>query len=142
MQKKSVYERGVYYYETDKMGIVHHANYVHYMEEARLFFLAANGYDYSALESSGVFSPVVGLSCRYHSPLRYGDSFRVIVSLSSFTGLRFVFRYRMEKKDGLLVFEGTSEHCFVDDKGKPIFLKRSFPDLYEAFSALESLEES
>ena len=48
----------------------------------------------------------------------------------------------VEKKDGLLVFEGTSEHCFVDDKGKPIFLKRSFPDLYEAFSALESLEES
>ena len=29
------YERKINYYETDKMGIVHHSNYIKFLEEAR-----------------------------------------------------------------------------------------------------------
>ena len=32
----SIYTRKVEYYETDKMGIVHHANYLHWFEELEL----------------------------------------------------------------------------------------------------------
>lgn len=33
------YVRPVHYYETDMMGVVHHANYIHWMEEARIDFM-------------------------------------------------------------------------------------------------------
>ena len=33
------YIHKVKYYETDKMGITHHSNYVRFMEEARISFL-------------------------------------------------------------------------------------------------------
>ena len=35
----NLYQHKVQYYETDKMGIVHHSNYVRWMEEARIDFL-------------------------------------------------------------------------------------------------------
>lgn len=33
------YIRKVHYHETDKMGVTHHANYIKWMEEARVDFL-------------------------------------------------------------------------------------------------------
>ena len=30
------YERKAYYHETDQMGIIHHSNYLKWMEEARI----------------------------------------------------------------------------------------------------------
>ena len=34
-----VFERKINYYETDRMGIVHHSNYIRFLEEARCAFL-------------------------------------------------------------------------------------------------------
>ena len=33
------YKHTIQYYETDKMGITHHSNYIRFMEEARIHFL-------------------------------------------------------------------------------------------------------
>lgn len=41
MQK---YRHIVQYYETDKMGITHHSNYIRWMEEARIDFLRQIGW--------------------------------------------------------------------------------------------------
>lgn len=40
----SKYIHRVNYYETDKMGITHHSNYMRFMEEARMNFLSEIGY--------------------------------------------------------------------------------------------------
>ena len=40
----------VQYYETDRMGITHHSNYVRWMEEARTFFLREIGWPYEKIE--------------------------------------------------------------------------------------------
>lgn len=58
------YVHTVQYYETDKMGITHHSNYIRWMEEARTAFLAEKGWPYDRLEKDGVFSPVVSVNCR------------------------------------------------------------------------------
>ena len=42
MQK---YRHIVQYYETDKMGITHHSNYIRWMEEARIDFLRQIGWE-------------------------------------------------------------------------------------------------
>ena len=55
------YIHSVNYYETDKMGITHHSNYIRFMEEARLHFLAEAGYPMQRLEAEGITSPVVSL---------------------------------------------------------------------------------
>ena len=33
------FERGINYYELDGMNVVHHSNYIRYMEEARIYLL-------------------------------------------------------------------------------------------------------
>ena len=48
--RKPCYKREVNYYETDRMGIVHHSNYIRYFEEARIFMLREKGLDYAAVE--------------------------------------------------------------------------------------------
>ena len=59
---RTPYRRLVQYYETDRMGIVHHSNYIRWFEEARTDFLRNNGIVYSDLEQSGVMIPVVNVS--------------------------------------------------------------------------------
>ena len=48
------YKHIVQYYETDKMGIVHHSNYIRWMEEARVDFLSQIGWDFAKLEEMGI----------------------------------------------------------------------------------------
>ena len=49
----NLYHHKVQYYETDKMGIVHHSNYIRWMEEARIDFLGQIGWNYKKLEDMG-----------------------------------------------------------------------------------------
>ena len=53
------YVHVVNYYETDKMGITHHSNYIRWMEEARVEFLDSIGDGFDKLEAHGVFSPAL-----------------------------------------------------------------------------------
>ena len=59
------YDWVVQYYETDRMGITHHSNYIRFMEEARVDFLKNIGWGYDKLEEDGVVSPVVSVNCNY-----------------------------------------------------------------------------
>ena len=37
----------VQYYETDRMGVTHHSNYIRFMEEARVAYLEQLGFPYA-----------------------------------------------------------------------------------------------
>ena len=77
-----MYRHIVQYYETDKMGITHHSNYIRWMEEARIDFLSKIGWNYAKLEEEGIISPVVAVDCIYlHSTAITGE---IIPSSSSF----------------------------------------------------------
>ena len=82
------YERGVYYYETDKMGIMHHSNYIRIFEETRIFFLEQGGLPFPEIEKRGILMPVVSVECSYHNPLRFGDRFTVDLKITKFSGVR------------------------------------------------------
>ena len=58
---RHIYIHRVNYYETDKMGITHHSNYLRWMEEARLDFLKSIGYGMRQFEEQGVSSPVASV---------------------------------------------------------------------------------
>ncbi len=121
------YKHIVQYYETDKMGIAHHSNYVRWMEEARLDFLAKIGWPYAKFEEEGVISPVTALECNYKKTTTFPDEVTIFVFLEKYSGVRMGFRYEMKKGDAT-VFEGRSEHCFLNDSGKIVSLKRTYPE--------------
>ena len=47
------YERKINYYETDKMGIVHHSNYIRFLEEARCRWLESVDMPFYVMEENG-----------------------------------------------------------------------------------------
>ena len=126
------FSRMVQYYETDMMGIVHHANYIHWMEEARIDFLDRLGFPYTAMEAAGIVSPVKALSCEYNSPCTFGDRITVTISVESFNSVVLALRYLMRKEQGDPVCEARSEHVFLNREGRFVRLKRELPGFCEA----------
>ena len=136
----SPYIRQVFYYETDRMGIVHHSNYIRWMEEARLDFMQKTGTSYEAMEQEGIIMPVVDVSCRYLVSAKYGDRVRIVAKLTAFTGVRAAFSYQIYLEDGQLAATGESSHCFLENESRrPVSLKRRAPEFYARTLAL--LEE-
>lgn len=123
------YIHKVQYYETDKMGITHHSNYIRWMEEARIDFLEHIGYGYAQLEHDGIISPVIGVECQYKHPTTFDDEVEIAVGVDEFKGVRLVITYTMTNAaTGDLVLTGKTMHCFTDINGKPIILKKHFPE--------------
>lgn len=128
------YIRKTYYYETDRMDVIHHSNYIRWFEEARIDFMEKMGYSYKKVEDNGILSPVLFVDCQYLSPVHFGDTVKIYVTLSSFTGTRMEFSYRVvNAEDEKLCVTGKSGHCFVDDKFRPTSLKRNYPEIYNVY---------
>ena len=132
-----IYERKINYYETDKMGVTHHSNYIRWMEEARIEFLDRIGYSYFKLEEDGIMSPVIGIECDYKATTTFNDEIEIDVKVKEFKGVRLVIEYVMKNtKTGEIVFTGVSKHCFVNMDGKPIILKKEFCEFDETLKKL------
>ncbi len=125
-----MYYRKVNYYETDKMGIVHHSNYIRWMEEARLDFLEKIGWSLFDIEKKNIVSPVVSVSCSYKKPVIFGETIGIKVTVSKVTSVKVVFSYEMLKEDGTVCTVGESSHCFTKENGSFLKLKTEAPDFY------------
>lgn len=130
------YIHSVKYYETDKMGITHHSNYIRWMEEARIDFMSAIGLDYASMESMGIYSPVTAVECKYVSPTTFPEEIKIAVSVEEFKGIKLKIKYVMSNSVGKTVCESHSEHCFLNNQGKIVMLKKEYPDIYQAFNNL------
>ncbi len=128
------YTHVVNYYETDRMGITHHSNYIRWMEEARIDFLNQIGWGYEKLEAEGIVSPVTAVECKYKRSTTFPDKVTIAVSVSEFKGVRLKLKYVMTKEDGTLVCEASSEHCFLGRDSRPMRLDKQFPELYRLLS--------
>ena len=135
MNKLRPYERKVYYYETDKMGIVHHSNYIRIFEEARMHYLTEAGIPFEKIEEEGILMPCLGLESRYKQPLVFDEPFMVYLKMEKFNGVTLKISYRVvSKRSGELCAEGSSTHCFTDMDMKPLRTKHSHPELYATIS--------
>ena len=127
------YRRKVHYYETDRMQVVHHSNYIRWMEEARIEALDALGVSYVEMEAKGIISPVLSVECHYRSMSRFGETVRVETKLTEVTRVSYSLSYRIyDEVTGELRADGTSSHCFINEKGRPISLAKKEPELYES----------
>lgn len=129
------YHHKIQYYETDKMGVTHHSNYVRIMEEARIDFLEQTGWSYAKFEEIGLVSPVISIECNFKLPTTYPDEISVKVAVKKVSMCKLVLGYTFTA-NGNVVFTATSSHCFIDKDGKPIIVAERFPQLYEDLKKL------
>ncbi len=126
------YEHKAHYYETDQMGIIHHSNYIRWMEEARMDYLDRIGFPMERIEADGIVSPVVSVDCRYRRSCRMNEVICIRVTIEEYNGVKLIIGYEMyEKLTGELRATGTSTHCFSDKNGKLLNLKKSYTELHE-----------
>ena len=135
------YIHKVAYYETDRMGITHHSNYIRWMEEARCAFLDEIGWGMRRMEAEGVTSPVVSVQCEYKHTTTFGDTVAIHCRVKEFRGVRLVVTYEMwNVETGQLVATGTSSHCFLRPGGAPAALRRLYPELDAKLRAMAGQE--
>lgn len=139
--KLEPFYRMALYYETDKMAVVHHSNYLRWLEEARLDFLSQIGLPYDKMEKDGIMIPVLSASCQYKYAVRFNDTVRVKMKLEDFTGLKFKISYRVTDKetDEIRLIAETA-HFFVDNDFKPIRIKNTAPDIYNKFKSIVGVD--
>lgn len=125
------YIHTVQYYETDRMQITHHSNYVRWMEEARVSFLDQLNCSYNDLENMGIISPVVAINCKYLQSTTFADKISIIVDIKKFNGIKLVLVYKMlNLETEKIVCTGESSHCFTNKNGKILNMKTLKPDFY------------
>jgi acyl-CoA thioester hydrolase len=108
----------VRYAETDRMGLLHHANYFVYFEMARTEVLRQRGISYREIEDAGHFLVIVDIDCKFKRPAHYDDLLTVRTTVERVTHVKIVHRYEVFR-DGLLLAEGHSTLACVDRDGKP-----------------------
>ena len=129
----------VQYYETDQMKVVHHANYVRWMEEARVAFLEKIGWSYARMEENGLISPVTKVCCDYRKSTTFDDLVDIYVEVNKVSHVKADLSYVMKNAvTGEVVAKGTSCHGFIKKEGKPIVIDREMPEFYEAMKSYES----
>lgn len=125
-------EHTVAFYETDAMGIVHHSNYVRFLEHARVRFLAEHDRPYTEYVAEGFHVPVTRVSVSYKRPCRFAD----VIAISCWTAwarnasLGFAYELRVSNEQ---VAVAESDHAVVDLTGRPCRLPQHLQERLSAW---------
>lgn len=134
-----IYERKINYYETDRMGVVHHSNYIRFLEEARCNLLERIDMPFDLLEENGITIPVLGVNVDYKYHVTYGDTILVKLFIKEYNGVRMTIGYEVtNKENGNILLTGETKHCFTDNNLKPINLKKVNPEFNSKFESLKN----
>ncbi|MFM8271694.1 MAG: acyl-CoA thioesterase [Gemmata sp.] len=107
----------VRYAETDRMGLLHHANYLVYFEQARTELLRGRQASYKELEDQGYFLVVAKAEVRFKSPAHYDDVLTIRTTVVRTSPVRLEHKYEVTR-DGALIAEGLTTLACVGRDGK------------------------
>jgi acyl-CoA thioester hydrolase len=121
----------VRYAETDKMGVVYHANYLVWFEIGRTEFCRARGFSYRDMEENeDAFLVVVESYCRYKAPAYYDDVLRVRTHITELRRRSLRFGYEIVREsDGTIIAEGETGHVVTDANGRVRSMPPGFAEL-------------
>ncbi|WP_422923543.1 acyl-CoA thioesterase [Singulisphaera sp. PoT] len=108
----------VRYAETDRMGLLHHANYIVYFEMGRTEMLRQSGVSYREIEDSGHLLVIVEVGCKFKRPAYYDDLLTIRTTVARVTHVKIVHQYQV-LREGTLLAEGHSTLACVDREGRP-----------------------
>jgi acyl-CoA thioester hydrolase len=127
----------VRYVETDKMGIVHHSNYLIWFEVGRSDLCRARGFSYSQMEEDNALMIVAESYTRYKSPAYYEDVILIRTKVAELRSraIRFVYEV-FRPADETVIAEGETLHVVTDDNKRV----RTVPEVYRKLLANEPAE--
>lgn len=120
----------VRYAETDRMGVVYHANHLIWFEIGRTEYCRSRGFSYRAMEEDGdSFLVVAECYCRYKAPAYYDDELIIRTHITELRRRSLRFGYEIVRlADDVIIAEGETGHVITDSTGRV----RSLPEEYRA----------
>ncbi len=106
------------FYETDAMGIVHHANYVRYLELARVHWMDEHHRPYREYVADGYHFATTRVEVDYQRPAAFDDEIEIATWLERARGASLAMGYEI-RRAGVRLGGGRSEHALVDGDGRP-----------------------
>lgn len=111
----------VSYGETDAMGVVYYANYLHLFERGRSALIRSLDFSYALIEERGIFLPVREATCRYLAPARYDELIHIHTCLFALSRASMTFHYEITATDQTRILSrGSTQHAVVNSTGKPV----------------------
>ena len=104
----------VIYRDTDKMGVVYHANYIALYEAARNELFRSIGLPYSELEAMNIVMPVTEVTSHYKAPAYYDDLLTLRATVRELPTVRLVVEYEVLNERGELLNSGTTTLGYVN----------------------------
>ncbi len=127
----SWYSHFVSYGETDMMGVLYYAEYLHIFERARSLIIREHGMSYAEVEKRGIILPVREAQCRYRAPIHFDDEIFVRVGIGTMKRVSIPFMYEVWNKDKTILHAtGMTEHAVVNPEGKPTRVPEWLKELF------------
>lgn len=127
----------IYFFDTDMAGVVHHSNYLRYMEAARIEFLSHIGFPYHTLQAQNIGLAPVDVSIQYHAPLRLGDECEVTVRLKQLKRASLTLTQTILLGDTVCTSAEVTLACLNEKDYKVVAIPN---DLHQAISKWSHLD--
>jgi acyl-CoA thioester hydrolase len=108
----------VRYAETDRGGLLHHANYLVYLEQARTELLRSLGASYKDMEDQGFYLVVSKAELKFKAPIFYDDVVTIRTTVTRTTPVRIEHAYTVHRPDGQVACEAATTLACIDKAGK------------------------
>jgi acyl-CoA thioester hydrolase len=105
--------------ETDAMGVVHHAAYLPWLEEARVAYLRALGRPYADVRAGGTDLAVIEAHVSYLSPARFDEAIEIALGIGAVRGSTFQIAYLLTRGDERIATAVTVHACLDARTGRP-----------------------
>lgn len=122
------------YVDTDRSGVVYHANYLRYFEFGRTSLMRDMNYPYIEIENDGYVYPIVDIGIKFHASLKYDDLMWINIRTADLARVKVKFDYIITfVETGEIVCTGFTVHCALNSSGRPTAVDEKTRQLWEIF---------
>ena len=125
------------YSDSDQMGVIYHANYFSFFEQARTQFLRELGFDYYKVEEDGIIFPVRDVSCAYLKAIRFKEKIYITTKVHKLTKIKITYYHEIYNIEGELKATGYTTVISVDKETFNIIkMDERLKDIYQRYQEL------
>lgn len=105
----------VHFYDTDTMGVVHHANYIRWFETGRVEYLRSIGITLTDMMSDGILFPLTEIQAKFIHSAKFDEDLELETTAVELTKVKMEFKYKIRRQsDGELLVKGHSQNVFTN----------------------------
>ena len=125
------------YSDTDQMGVIYHANYLSFFEQARTTFYKDVGFHYHETEQEGIIFPVRHVDVTYLSPVRFGETIHIDTRVHELSRIKVTYYHEMYNHVGEIKAKAYTTVVSADKETfKTVKMDERLPMVYETYHKL------